>query len=125
VHVEDIVEGTLAALARGRAGERYILNGENLSVESLLRHVAEAAGLRPPRIRLSLRLARALARATGLLARWSPEARPVIFELAGRYFYFDSRKARSELGVALRRTAAEGIAEALMWYRRTVVRDPR
>jgi dihydroflavonol-4-reductase len=117
VHVEDVVEGTLAALDRGRSGERYILSGENLSVEALLHIVAGVAGVRQPRVHLSLRAARALAWATSLPARFGFGARPVMLELAGRYFYYNSQKARQELGVALRRPATEAIREAMEWYR--------
>jgi dihydroflavonol-4-reductase len=120
VHIEDVVEGTLAALQRGRAGERYILNGENLSVEQLVTLVTEAVGLPPPRVRLSLRTARALARGADILTRLvQPDARPVLLELAGRYFYYDTRRARAELRVALSRTAAAGAGQALQWYRET------
>jgi dihydroflavonol-4-reductase len=118
VHVEDVVEGTLAALAHGRAGQRYILNGENLSVGQLVTLVSKVAGLPPPRVRLSLRTARALAQAADVLTRLvQPDARPVLLELAGRYFYFDNRKARAELGITLSRTAADGVEQALQWYR--------
>jgi dihydroflavonol-4-reductase len=118
VHVEDVAEGALAALTRGRSGETYILNGENLRVEDLLTLVAEVVGVRPPRLRIPFGAARLLADGTDNLARWfRPQARPVLLQLAGRYFYFDNRKARRELGLDLGRTARAGVEDAAAWYR--------
>lgn len=118
VHVADVVDGTLAALARGRPGERYILSGENLRVEELLTIAAKVLGLRPPRLHLSLGVARALADAADGLARLlRPQARPVLLHFGGHYFYYDNRKAQRELGVKLARTARAGIEEAAEWYR--------
>ncbi|HET7011187.1 MAG TPA: NAD-dependent epimerase/dehydratase family protein [Anaerolineales bacterium] len=117
VHVEDVVDGTLAALEKGRSGERYILNSENLTVERLLQMAAEVAGVEPPRVRLSLRTARRLAWMANVLAfRFRIGTRPVLLDLAGRYFYYDSRKARRELGVSLARPARLGAQQALAWY---------
>ena len=36
VHVDDVAEGHVAALQRGRIGERYILGGENVTLAELL-----------------------------------------------------------------------------------------
>ncbi len=52
VHVDDVAAGHLAAAARGRIGERYILGGENLPLAEILAEAARAAGRRPPRLRL-------------------------------------------------------------------------
>jgi len=51
-HVDDIAEGHLLAFERGRIGERYILGGENVLLRNFLATIADAAGRRPPRIRL-------------------------------------------------------------------------
>ncbi len=43
--IEDMVKGHLLAAERGRSGERYILAGENLTVEEAFRQAAKIAGL--------------------------------------------------------------------------------
>ncbi len=54
VHVDDVGEGHVLALERGRVGERYILGGENLTLQALTAMIAEAAGRRPPSVRLPI-----------------------------------------------------------------------
>jgi dihydroflavonol-4-reductase len=46
VHVNDVVEGIIAALLHGNTGERYILGGENLTYKELVQQSAAAFGLR-------------------------------------------------------------------------------
>lgn len=43
-HVDDVARGIVAALFRGRPGERYILGGQNLTVPELPRMVLRLAG---------------------------------------------------------------------------------
>jgi dihydroflavonol-4-reductase len=51
-HVESVVQGHLAALEKGRAGERYILAGDNISYRRLMSFVAELSEHTPPFIPL-------------------------------------------------------------------------
>ena len=52
VHVDDVAAGHLAALRRGRIGERYILGGENLMLRELLADIAGIVGRRTRPLRL-------------------------------------------------------------------------
>ena len=49
VHVDDVATGHLAALERGRIGERYILGGENVLLADMLADIAHCVGRRRPR----------------------------------------------------------------------------
>ena len=49
----DVVSGHLAALDRGRAGQRYILGGHALSFQELFAAIAEVVGVAAPRRRLA------------------------------------------------------------------------
>jgi dihydroflavonol-4-reductase len=51
-HVDDVAAGHLLAFERGRIGERYILGGENLSLQQVLGTIAELTGRKAPRLRL-------------------------------------------------------------------------
>jgi dihydroflavonol-4-reductase len=49
VHVDDAAAGHIAALHRGRIGERYILGGENVHLRAMLADVAAIVGRHPRR----------------------------------------------------------------------------
>lgn len=44
VFIEDVVNGIIHALEKGRNGERYVLGGENLSFNQLFHHISAATG---------------------------------------------------------------------------------
>ena len=82
VHVDDVAAGHLAALQRGRIGERYILGGENMTLRQMLLDIAAIVGRRARPLRLPRGAlypvafgAELLARATGRRAvrhrRWA------------------------------------------------------
>ena len=52
VHVDDVAAGHLLAFERGQAGERYILGGQDMSLQQILMQIAAIVGRSPPRIRL-------------------------------------------------------------------------
>ncbi|HEX2780766.1 MAG TPA: NAD-dependent epimerase/dehydratase family protein [Gemmatimonadaceae bacterium] len=49
VVAEDAAQGMIAALDRGKNGERYILSGERMSMRQLMDRVAQLTGRRPAR----------------------------------------------------------------------------
>src|SRR2546422_1990892 len=52
VDVRECARGHLAALEKGRSGERYIHRGENLTLKQILDKLAAITGLPSPRVRL-------------------------------------------------------------------------
>ena len=46
VYVDDIVQGLILAMEKGRVGEKYILGGENLSLKDFLKLVSQVSGKR-------------------------------------------------------------------------------
>ncbi len=90
VDVRDVARGHLLALERGRAGERYLLGGADLTLRELFCAVADLAGKPRPRVRVPYRAAQALARA-GVA-----NAEEVVLARLPMYFSWD--KAARELG---------------------------
>ncbi len=118
VHVDDVAEGHLLALDRGRIGETYILGSENLSMAQLLGLIAEESGRNGRPIRLPNRLLWPLALASEGLARFGIP--PVVtrdhLRMARKKMYFSSAKAIAELGYAPR-PARAAVADAIAWFR--------
>lgn len=103
--VEDVARATIAALDRGRPGERYALGGHNLTWLELYAAIARSCGVRPPTQRMPQPILRALALGSGALdvvglsrPPWTPE----VFRSFGWYTFVDSRKAMRELGYTIR-----------------------
>ncbi|MFK7739934.1 MAG: NAD-dependent epimerase/dehydratase family protein [Planctomycetota bacterium] len=99
-NVEDVCDGMLGALAKGRTGERYILGGENLTGRELLQRIATITGGTAP-TRVAPRLALGfLARALRCKERVFGSKHPLtseILQLATRHLWYSSDKAERDL----------------------------
>lgn len=120
VHVDDVAQGHLLALDRGRAGERYILGGENLMLADVLRLVDEATGKPRRRVRLSEAVVWPVAVLNEAVARFGIP--PVVtrdhLRMARKKMFFSSAKAVREFGFEAR-PARQAIADAVAWFRAT------
>jgi len=119
VHVDDVAGGIVAALERGRIGERYILGGDNVALSDMLAAIAGLVGRRPPRVRLPVTLIYPLAVGAEGLAHMTGRTPFVTREglrLARKFMFFSDAKARRELGYVTR-PYAEGLADAIAWFR--------
>ena len=115
VAVQDVATGHLRAFEHGRAGERYLLGGEDMTVREVFAIIARAAGLSAPRVPVPWPAAYAGARFADIILR--PLGRePQLLVLdevrAGRLPHlFDDAKARAELGY-VSRPAVQALAQA-------------
>jgi len=101
VDVRDTAAGHLLACERGRAGERYILGSENLTLAQILQILAAITGRKAPTVRLPYLVAygagacsTAWARVTGKPPRVPLDA----VRMAGKKMWVTHEKARRELG---------------------------
>ncbi len=118
IHIDDVVAGHIAALELGMLGERYILGGENITLEQLLTTVADVVGAPRPRWHIPGWALRRLSIPAELLGRiMGIPLRGHTFRLAGRYFYYDSRKAQRELHLPTPQPHRSAVEDAFTWYR--------
>lgn len=117
VSVHDVVRGHVLAAERGRAGERYILGGENLEYSLLHRYIAELCGVPPPRAQAShtssLLTAVGLELVAALTKRPAPYTRAQA-RMLGRFYWYRHDKARAELGYQPM-PARRALADAIGW----------
>jgi dihydroflavonol-4-reductase len=118
-HVDDIAAGHVAALLRGRIGERYILGGENVFLADMLADIARLVGRRPPRLKIPRAAVYPLAYGAELMARIRGVEPFVTLDglrMARHHMFFDDAKARRELGY-VSRPYREGLSDAIAWFR--------
>lgn len=120
VHVDDVAAGHLLAFDRGRAGERYILGGEDMTLREILADIARLAGRRPPSIRLPYAAVLPIAYLAEGFAALSGRSGRVTLEgvrLSRKRMYFSSAKAAGELGYHWR-PPQQAFEDALAWFRK-------
>ncbi len=119
--VEDVAEGHLLAAEGGRAGAKYILGGENLALEGMLKRLAALSGVPAPRMRIPYGVALGFAYGAEAVARTithrTPRASVTEVRMARKKMFFDSSRARTELGYAPR-PIDDGLARAIDFFRR-------
>ena len=119
VHVDDVAAGHVAALQKGRIGERYILGGQDVVLGDMLRDIARRVGRAPPKIRLPRQLIFPIAYGAEAIAHFTgrePFVTTTGLRLAKDHMFFTSAKAERELGYQAR-PYGEAVAEAIAWFR--------
>jgi dihydroflavonol-4-reductase len=119
VHVDDVALGHLLAYQRGQAGERYILGGEDMTLQQILRGISELVGRKPPRVRLPYAVvlpmayvAEGVAKLTGRSGRLTLEG----VRMSRKIMFFSSARAVRELGYSWRPPVA-AFQDAITWFR--------
>lgn len=118
VAVEDVVDGILGAWRKGRAGERYLLTGENMTIKELFSAIADCAGVRAPWVRIPTSVLRTLGvvgdGANRLGIPFPIDSDSAI--TATLYYWYTSEKARREFGFQAR-SARSAIASSVAFNR--------
>ena len=126
-HVDDVAKGHLLAFEKGKIGERYILGGENLSLQTILGIICELIDKKPPSIKLPHNLVLPIA---WCMERWAEiskkEPRATVDEvrMSKKLMYYSSDKAIKELGYETR-PAKEAIKDAIDWFIKNGYCEPR
>ncbi len=118
VHVRDVARGHILAAQKGRAGERYILGHENLSLLEIFRMLSTLTGVPAPRFRVPYAVAWTAAAAMEGVARVTrrpPRVPLTAVRMARKRMFFSADKAVRDLG--LPQTPAEtALADAVAWF---------
>ena len=119
VDVRDTAEAHVLAAERGRAGERYIVGAENLTLAGILQKLARLTGREAPRVKLPYAAAYVAGVVTTGWARLTgrPPLAPLdAVRMAKKKMFVSTEKARRELGFS---PGAVDIAlgRAVEWFR--------
>jgi dihydroflavonol-4-reductase len=102
VDVAECARGHVAALEKGKTGERYILGGENLTLKQILDKLAAITGLPSPKIRVPYAVALATGVVdqvfTGYIRRREPRATIDAVRMGRKKMFVSSGKAERDLG---------------------------
>lgn len=118
VPVENCVDGIILAFQKGRSGERYILSGENLTIQKLFEIISEASGVAPPVRKMPSALLHILGfvgDAVSPLGIPFPVSRENAWT-ATLFHWFDSSKAQNELGFKPG-SSQEAIRSSVKWMK--------
>ncbi|PYX83164.1 MAG: dihydroflavonol 4-reductase [Acidobacteria bacterium] len=120
VDVTECAHGHVAALEKGRSGERYILGGENLTLKQILDKLAAITGLPSPHVRVPYIVALATGVVdevvTGRILRREPRATIDAVRMGRKKMWVSSAKAERELGWKV--VLVEGaLRRAVDWFR--------
>ncbi|MBI2471257.1 MAG: SDR family oxidoreductase [Planctomycetes bacterium] len=119
--ITDVVKGHLLAMEKGRVGQKYILGGENVSMENFFKLLEALSGTKAPKRHIPFWVAKMSARCDELIARISgktPKHTPSTIEIYKHDWTFSSEKAEQELGYT-HIPLKEGLERTLDWIYKT------
>lgn len=115
VHVDDVANGIVAALEKGRPGQRYILSGDNLTIRQLAQLVLNLVGRKARIVTVPNAVIRGISSAASMTHIPLP-FNPKVIPYATRYWFLNNGKARRELGVTFR-SAPDALTPTIAWLR--------
>lgn len=118
-HVDDIAFGHLLALQYGKAGERYILGGDDMTLFQILQSIDEINGLSQKRIKIPTDFMLPIAwcmEKIATLTHTEPRATRDSIRMAKKQMYFSSDKAKQQLGYQYR-PAYDALKDAVSWFK--------
>ena len=120
VDVRECACGHVAALEKGKSGERYILGGHDLTLKQILDKLGQITGLPSPTIKLPYIFAFAAGvvdeAVTGMLLRREPRATVDTVRMGKKKMFASSAKAERELGWKIV-PVDNALQRAVDWFR--------
>jgi dihydroflavonol-4-reductase len=119
VDVRECAKGHVAALEKGKPGERYILGGENLTLKQILDKLGKITGLPSPKMKLPYIFAFAAGivdeAITGKMLKREPRATVDTVRMGKKKMFASSDKAERELGWKIV-PVEDALRRAVEWF---------
>jgi nucleoside-diphosphate-sugar epimerase len=127
-HIDDIAQAHLLAMAKGRSGQSYNINGPTVSLVDAMALAEQITGVPAPRLVMPPGMVKATALLTDVLDDFLPLPTLYTGEFlrvsAGVTYIGNNTKARAELGYAPR-SLADGLPETLHWEMKQLGMQPK
>lgn len=114
ISVDDVIDGLLLALKNGKSGERYILSNENITIKKLFELIAKKASVPAPYFKMPTFILHTLGFWGDLLKKGLSQENAYT---ATMFHWFDSSKAKTELGFQPQKTAEQAIEDSVNWMK--------
>tara|TARA_A100000171_G_scaffold49537_1_gene58810 strand:+ start:3646 stop:4635 length:990 start_codon:yes stop_codon:yes gene_type:complete len=122
VYAGDAARGLLLALEKGRFGERYLITGENTSIEEIIKKTCEVAQVPMIKKTIPLNMAKFIAKSQEIrytLFRGNPPAvSSTAIAILAYGQHLDGSKAKEELGYEPDLTIKDAIGRAYNWFKK-------
>ncbi|MCP4449145.1 MAG: NAD-dependent epimerase/dehydratase family protein [Myxococcales bacterium] len=125
VDARDAAAATIAALAKGTPGERYLLGGPNWTFQEFFGRLERAAKVNAPRLKLPakwLRWGAGLMEEVYRAAGKEPPVDKISVEMGQHFWWIDSSKAERELGFE-QRDPALTLVDTVAYLRRNIATE--
>lgn len=117
VHIDDVVQGHLAALEHGKRGERYILGHDNLTFIELIKKISSISGSTIPKLVISGKLIRPMVNPLRLIKKMIDLPVPIeMLRFAGYGFYVSNQKSIQELNMNYQHSSEDAFRAAFSWF---------
>jgi len=118
VHVDDVADGHLAAMDKGKIGDSYILGSADMTLQEILIYIAGLIEQKPPAIKLPHNLILPIAwimERVASVTHQPPRVTVSGVQLAKKRMFFSHNKAASVLGYSPR-SAQLALSDAVEWF---------
>jgi dihydroflavonol-4-reductase len=121
IYAGDAGRGILAAIEKGRKGERYLLTGKNTNMTEILETIAKITDVEAPQKQIPLGIAKVVSKIQGLkyhLFGTIPTLSATSIAIMGSGQHLDGTKAKRELGFEAEISFEQGIQKAYNWFKK-------
>jgi dihydroflavonol-4-reductase len=118
VDVQDVAQGHILALAKGKTGDRYILGNQNLTFKQLLNKLEQITGLPAPKYTIPYWLPYSVAwLEENVLAKFGRQPTVALdgVRMSQQKMFYDASKAFTELGLP-QSNIDLALAAAVQWF---------
>jgi dihydroflavonol-4-reductase len=119
IYAGDAGRGMLAAIEKGRKGERYLLTGTNTNMTEILNAIAKVVGVELKTKQIPLNTAKMVSKIQGWqynLFGKIPTLSATSIAIMGSGQHLDGAKAKRELGFEATTSLVEGFQKAYTWF---------